>query len=169
MLDKTVSILSPSQLSNGLERLLFIAQLIKTDDEPPYVTEPEMAAFDLILDSYKGISTVHELHKKYSSFRIYQAFNAVQSHFTRQQIDEASYVLMDMYSIYESILDGLKPKVKQEKLDKFRSALDKFRNLVQSRKLDEKYAIALPRLEQMYEQIHDYVKPAQRSSKAVPS
>lgn len=170
MLDRAVTLLSQDQITLGLERLLKIEILIRLDkDDPPHIKEEQMAYFDLVFSSYKELLHNHEIHIQHKRFRIQQAYSLVQSYFTRQQIDEASYALMDMHVVYESVLDGAEPKVKQQILDKFRSALDLFRKLVQSGKLDKKYDVALPRLEQEYALIHEYAKPKERMPAAIPT
>jgi len=170
MLDRAVTLLSQDQIALGLERLLNIEILIRLDeDDPPHIKEEKMAYFDLVFSSYKALPHNHEIHIQHKLFRIHRAYSLVQSYFTRQQIDEASYVLIDMHGVYESILEDAKPDIKQKKLDKFRSALDLFRKLVQSGKLDKKYGVALPRLEQEYTLIHEYAKPTERMPAAIPA
>jgi len=169
MLDITVATLSSDQIVSGLEKLIVYKKLIKTDDEPPYIREEQMALFDSVIFSYKKLESSHGIRKKYSSFDVYTTYNLVRSQFIRQQIDESSYALMDMHKVYESLVDGAQPKVKQESLDKFRNALDLFRKLVQSKKLSQGYGVALPRLEQEYSMIYSYAKPKEAISAAISS
>lgn len=169
MLDHKVKALSPEEISAGLERLIFVAKLIKTDDEPPYIREGEMSFFDLVMDSYKMLEPTHDICKKYTSFTVYQTYNLVQSRFIRQQIDEASYVLTDMHTTYQSIMNGSQPALMQEKLDEFRNALDRFRRLVQSGKLEKRYGAVLPILEKEYAEIQKYTKPKDAQPTAMPA
>lgn len=169
MLDKTVATLSPNQINSGLEKLILYERVIKTDDEPIYIPEELMSLFDYVTDSYKKLEHSHEIRRKHPSFKIYKTYSFVRGYFIRQQIEEASYTLIDMHKVYESISDESKPKIKQEKLDKFRDALHLFRKLVQSGKLEKRYGIALPRLEQEYKFMEEYAKPKETAPVAISS
>lgn len=168
MLNATIAMLLPIEISAGLERLMVVEKLIKTDAEPPYINEREMASLDLVLISYKRLEQNDAIRKKYPDFKVYQAYGIVQSKFARQQIDEASYALTDMHKTYLAIKDGTQPRLKRENLDEFRNALDRFRDLVNSGKLERKYAVALPILGMEYAEIEKYVMPKNAKPEAMP-
>ena len=153
MLNHTIAMLLLREISAELERLMVFEKLIKTDAEPPYINEREMAFLDLVLISYKMLEQNDPIRKTYPEFKVYQVYGIVQSRFVRQQIDEASYTLTDMHRTYLKIIDGSRPRLKREKLEEFRNALHQFRALVDSGGLERNYAAVLPILGQEYAEI----------------
>ena len=168
MLETKVASLSPEELSFGLDRLIFVAKLIKANDDP-YIKEEEAAMFDLVSYSYKRLEPNHEIRRKYPSFKVYKAYNIVQHQFTRQQIDETSYTLMDMYRLYESLKEGGKPELTVEMMYEFKNALNRLRSLIESGKMEKKYTVMLPRLEVAHAKLEIYFRPSLSRREAIPS
>jgi hypothetical protein len=150
-----VVLLSVEQIENGIKGMSAYRTLIETNHRP-YIEWETGARFDLVVQSFRAASPDSSIRRRISWPYVKNLHAQVRGYFMMQHVEESTQVLRDLYRVYQQIEDGRKPKVDEEKIEKFGSALSRLKKLIEWNAAEKQVLPAIPHLERAYAKIIAY-------------